>query len=102
MTFFAALLCTSLIFAEREFTGPLFDAAPVHALDEPSAGEHDDPLRRWVLVPLSHPTDRLDGEDNGRGMGTLLVIPLRICGTDLFQVIVREPELRLVTDTIRV
>src|SRR5208283_495988 len=53
----------SLIFTEREIAGPHLDAFAIHGLNEPAAGEGDDPLRLWICVPVSYPTGGQDSDD---------------------------------------
>src|SRR6185437_8143708 len=90
----------ALVFAKRELARPLFDADAVHALDPPTPGQHDDPLRRRILMPVAHPPNRLHGEDNGRFAALHLVVPLRIGGAHRLEFVMGEHALRLMTDAI--
>src|SRR6185437_11687157 len=78
MPLLAVRLDAALIFAEGEFARALLDAGAVHALDEPSAGQHHDPLRRRVLVPL------------------------RVGGTDAPKLVAGQSALALMTDAVLV
>ena len=81
-------LGAALVLAEGEFARALLDARAIHALDPPAARQHDDPLRRGVLVPVADPADRLHGEDDGRLAALHLVVPLRVGGADALQLVV--------------
>src|SRR5579883_1818497 len=102
MTLPAVALAAALILAEGEFPGSLLDASAVHALDPPAAREHHDPLRRRVLVPVTDPTHRLDGEHDRGGVGALAVVPLRIRLPDALQAVIRQLTPPLVADAIGV
>ena len=52
----------ALILTERKLARALLDARAVHAFYPPTAGQHDDPLRRRVFMPVANPADGLDGE----------------------------------------
>ena len=94
----AVLKSAALILAERELAWPLLDAGAVHGFDPPAAGQHDDPLRSRVLVPIADPADGLDGEHHCRVRPGLLVIPLRSGTADAMQLVVGQGALRLVAD----
>jgi hypothetical protein len=80
----------------------LLDAGAVHALDEPAPREHDNPLRRGILVPVAYPADWLHGEDHCRFAALHLVIPLRICGSDTLKFIVRQRALLLSANPVAI
>jgi hypothetical protein len=75
----------ALILAEGQIARTHLGARSIHRLDPPPAGQRNDPLRRRVFVPLPNPADRLDRKDRGRFAARLVVVPLRIGGTDAFQ-----------------
>ena len=52
-----------LVFAEREIAGSHLDAFAIHGLNEPAAGEGNDPLRLWISMPSPYPTGGQDGDD---------------------------------------
>jgi hypothetical protein len=89
---------TALIFAQRELPRALFDARPVHGLNPPSTGQYDNPLRRWVLMPISDPAYGLNREDDARFRTSLLVIPLRCRTTHAFPFKLGQPAASLVTN----
>src|ERR1700677_830906 len=100
MPLLAVCLGAALIFAEGEFARSLLDAGAVHALDEPSTGQHYNPLRHRVLVPFAHPADRQHGEDDRGGMRAQLIIPLRIGGADALKLVTSQSALALMADTV--
>ena len=102
VAFLAFRFDAALILAEREVARPLLDARAVHAFDPPTARQHDNPLRRRVLMPVAHPADGLNGKDDRRFAALHLVVPLRIGGAHGFELIIGERALRLMADAIGV
>src|SRR5208337_5637728 len=61
------------------FSGKNDELTPdfIYRFHEPTAAEGYDPLRLRVLVPLAHPTHRLDDHQHGGARGALYVDPRR-------------------------
>jgi hypothetical protein len=51
----------------RDLARAHFDLPPVQGLDEPAAGQGEEPLRLRVLMPLTGPTHREDRHHQGNG-----------------------------------
>src|SRR6185312_1828244 len=64
--------------------------------------QHDDPLRSRILMPVSHPADRLHGVDDGRIGALLLVVPLRSGAAHSLQLELGQGASGLVADAVGV
>ena len=89
-----------LVFAERELARALLDPGTVHALDPPPARQHGNPLRRGVLMPITHLSDQLDREHYGGVAALRLGVPLEVGGTNALEPIVGQRALRLTADNL--
>src|SRR6185437_9595725 len=102
MTVASVRRSAALIFAQRELAGALHDTRAVHRFNPPPAGQHDDPLRRRVLVPIADPAYGLHGADDCRLGPLLLIVPLRRGTADALKLELREGASGLVTDPLLV
>ena len=92
-----------LILTKRNLAWTHFDANTVHRLDEPAAGQRNDPLRPRIFVPVSDPANRKDRHEDRRVMPRLGADPLRRgCGLDRSLVKLSQLAPGLVADPIGV
>jgi hypothetical protein len=103
MAFPAARFSGILVSSERNLAGSHFDALPVHRLDEPTAGQGEDPLRPRILMPCTSPTDREHRYHHGHlGFGPA-TLPLRLGrSADGLQLELRQKASGLTADAVRV
>ena len=73
----AVRLAAVLIAAEGHLARAHLDARAIHRLDEPAAGQRNDPLRLGILVPVADPADRQHGDQRRHGAAGPLPLPLR-------------------------
>jgi len=78
VTFPAADFPRVLVGAKRDLAGSHFDALAVHGLDEPTAGQREDPLRLRILMPFADPTDREHRHHHGHLGSDPSTLPLRL------------------------
>src|SRR5262249_46294757 len=101
MAFPAAPLPRVLVGSERDLAGTHFDALAVHGLDEPAAGQGEDPLRLWILMPFTDPTDREHRYHSGHIGSGPVTLPLRLRRpADGLQLEVREEASGLMADAV--
>src|SRR5580704_14767005 len=92
-----------LVFAEREIAGLHLDTFAIHGLNEPAAGEGNDPLRLWIFVPVSYPAGGQDSHDCIGCRGFHQVLPgRRGRGAKALQLEIPQLAATLMTDAILV
>src|SRR5262249_52824873 len=103
MAFPAAPFARVLVGAERDLAGSHFDALPIRGLDEPAAGQGEDPLRLRILMPFADPTDREHSHHHRHFGSGPMTLPLRLRRlADGLQLELRQEASGLMTDAVRI